>query len=58
MSFQIEHVISQKREDVTDEQWKQVQKMFPGMFRKVQSTRIENLSDEAKKIIADSDLKE
>lgn len=56
MTFTVEHVTSSKREKVTEEQWKQMNKLFPGMFRKVQPPKRDALSDEAKKIIAESVL--
>lgn len=55
MAFTVEHVVSGKQEQVTDEQWKQMTKLFPRMFKIVRQPVIENLSDEAKKIIADAD---
>ena len=58
MTFEIEHVITGKRETVTQEQWAQLQKLFKGMFKKVESKTFDNLSDEAKKIIVDSESNE
>lgn len=54
MSFQVEHVMSGKRETVTDAQWAKLNKLFPRTFKRVQSPVIQNLSDEAKKIISDA----
>lgn len=54
MTFRIEHVITGKREDCTQEQWDKINKLFPRTFRKVQSPVLQNLSDEAKKIISDA----
>lgn len=54
----IEHVVTGKREDVTEQQWAQVNKLFPRMFRKIQSPKREDFSEEAKKIIADAENEE
>lgn len=56
-TFYVEHVVTGKREAVTEEQWKQMNKLFPGTFRRVKTT-FDSLSDDAKKIIAESDSNE
>lgn len=51
----VEHVTSGKKENVTDEQWSRMQKLFPKMFRKVPEPAEEKYSEEAMKIITSSE---
>lgn len=56
MIFFVENVKTGKKEQVNEEQWKKMQALFPGMFKR--SAKLENYSEEAKKIIADSENEE
>lgn len=54
MTFQVEHVMSGKRETVTEAQWAKMNKLFPRTFKRIQQPVLQSLSDEAKQIIADA----
>lgn len=57
-TFQMEHVLTGKREDVTQAQFERVCQLFPGTFRKVSKSKKENLSEEAMAIIKKAELGE
>ena len=56
MKFLVENVATGKKEQVNEEQWKKIQSLFPGMFKR--SAKVESYSDEAKKVIAEAESKE